>query len=572
MKLLVRWLFCVCFFLTVFRVYSEDRHGWPFLKAPSGVIVCTPASTPAESMLLESLSGLAAQAVQSGKFDRMVWIDVGNPSYRRIFEKSVSALSLSVEEGYDVWKLLSYLKTRGLVKGYVLYSLDSGKQVPGRPVSDYSSNVATVYSSLMSGVLIDTSLESKARTYRLKKLKDAREKTPSECFQKHKSQLNNCSALSIHPSRAQMRDYAIAHKLMLYSNEPGLAEEVLEWVRPLSPILGWGIGDEYDATSVISEWGHYNTASDWCTNLPFITASAPSIPLSRCHEISLDEIDFTDSSYVHSFVMSDGDNMQWTMGSFVDNPVYVGHPQARSAGLSWTLCPINLSVVSPVSWNELVSRQGDKNSYIEYGGGYQYPDLFAIKRPNREELLREFARRVNRRLQHLGVTIFGAIFKDVSSSSAQEAIQIYAEELEGITGMIAIQYFPYELGKGVYWYKNRSGVDIPLITADFSLWNEVRADRPHCGTPEYVSSLINREALSSSFRNNASWTIVHAWSDFAQTSKVTPVPAQGVNPVVATESLLLDGIRTVSLNELLWRIRMKYRPSQTDSLLHRVRE
>lgn len=549
---------------TLSAAVYNGRYGWPTLKSPKALIICEQTKTAEESMLLESLSGLAAKAVNNGRLKEMVWRDVnGNPSYERILKQSMAALGIKDEKRMDVWELLAYLKKKKIVKGYVLYE-------PDRPVKNkiqnYSSNVATVYSSLLSGAMISTSLESKAKAAGLKMLKDARTETTMECFNRNKSRLNNCSALSIRPSVSNMRDFAIAHGLMLYADERPLIDAVLEWVRPLSPILGWGCGDEYDSTSAVSEWGHYNTASDWCVNLPFISAAASYIPLEKANELSPSQIDFADSSYVHSFVMSDGDNMQWTIGAFADNPVYAGHAKAKESGTTWTLCPINLSVVSPVSWNEVVHRQGTKNSIIEYGGGYQYPDLFASKRSNRKELLREFARRVNSHLKELNVKIFGAIFKDVESPEAQEAVQIYAEELEDITGMIAIQYFPYELGDKIFWYKNKKGEDIPLVTANYSLWNEVHAQRPFCGTPEYVASLINRNLLSRKSKGY-SWTIVHAWSDFGKTSKCTEHPAVGVNPILATENLMLDDIRVVSLNELLWRVRMKYHPEQVRRLM-----
>lgn len=69
-----------------------------------------------------------------------------------------------------------------------------------------------------------------------------------------------------------LRDYAIAHRLMLYADQKELIDPVLEWVEPLSPILGWGCGDEYDFTSLIARWGHYNTATNWCMNLPFLSS------------------------------------------------------------------------------------------------------------------------------------------------------------------------------------------------------------------------------------------------------------------------------------------------------------
>lgn len=135
--------------------------------------------------------------------------------------------------------------------------------------------------------------------------------------------------------------------------------------------------------------------------------------------------------------------------------------------------------------------------------------------------------------------------------------------------MIAVQYFPYELGGEIYWHKNNKGIDIPVVTATYSIWDEVNEHRPNCGTPEYIAALINRNVIrAKSKRNNElSWTIVHAWSDFSHTSKVTLQPAVGFNPVTAAEKMLNSEIKTVSTHELLWRIRMKYRESQTKSVL-----
>ncbi|WP_300698086.1 GxGYxYP domain-containing protein [Bacteroides sp.] len=540
----------------------NGRYGWPVQRAPEKIIICERKGTLAEIMLLESLSGLAAKAVNEGKFNEMVWMDINNDSYKSLYESSLKALNISDVKKMDLWSLVDYLRKKKIINGYVLYKLE--EKYDQHNISDYSSNVATVYASLLSGILIDESLRTKAQQHQLKELKDVRKETLEECFNKNSKKLNNNSALSIHPAVTNMRDYAIAHKLMLYSDRKALIEKVLEWVKPMSPILGWGCGDEYDFTSLISEWGHYNTASDWCFNLPFISSTFGKVELKKAKEISLKDIDLCDKSSFHSFVMSDGDNMQWTIGNFTRNKCYVGNEKMNKTGVSWTLCPINLSVISPFTWNELVDLQGDKNSYIEYGGGYQYPDLFAIKRPNRSELLREFAQRINFHLNQIGIKIFGFICRDVMSKNSQEAFQIYAEELTGITGMLAVQYFPYELGENILWYKNNKGIDIPVVTASYSLWDEVHKGRPYCGTPEYVASLINRDVISlESKKDNAlSWTIVHAWSDFKRSSRITELPAVGMNPIIATEKLLLNQIKTISINELLWRIRMKYHPTQ----------
>lgn len=91
--------------------------------------------------------------------------------------------------------------------------------------------------------------------------------------------------------------------------------------------------------------------------------------------------------------------------------------------VSWTLCPINLSVVSTSTWNRFVTMKKDNSSVIEYGGGYQYPDEFAKNRPNREELLIEFAQRMNWHFKKLNIKIFGFICKDVFSKEARRPMR-----------------------------------------------------------------------------------------------------------------------------------------------------
>jgi len=552
----------------------DGRYGWPAQKAPRKIIICQPASNIAEAMLLESLSGLAAQAVNTDKFDEMVWIEIDKISYKEIYQKSVDALQIQSVTKMDVWELVTHLKKKKIINGFVLYKLDKPRAnaYASYPDINYSSNVATVYASLLKGVLIDESLKEKAIQYGLKELKDARNESMTECFSKNKSKLNNSSAVSIPPTVTNLRDYAIAHKLMLYADQKDIIDPILEWVKPLSPILGWGCGDEYDFTSLIAQWGHYNSATNWCWNLPFITSVGERAPIRKANEILPQEINYSDTSSFHSFVMSDGDNMQWTMGNFLDNPAYLGNKNRDRVGLTWTLCPINLSVVSPFTWNSLAEVQTHKFSYLEYGGGYQYPDIFASKRSNRLELVREFAKRINYHLKKLDIKIFGFICRDVSSQDAQDAFQIYAEEMEDITGMLAVQYFPYELDGKIYWKKNRKGIDIPVVTSRYSIWDEVNKHRPRAGTPEFISSLINRDVIAAREDkekpdNCLTWTIVHAWSDFSKSSKVVPGPAIGFNPVQVSEEMLIDGIKTVSANELLWRIRMKYRPEQTRNLI-----
>lgn len=514
-------------------------------------------------MLLESLSGLCGQAVNNGRFNEMVWIEFNNTSYDAILKSSLTSLNITQPTRMNVWELLHYLKKKKIVKGYVLYKTDTSKgdNYSRREGINYSSNVATVYAGLLQGILVDETLEERIKETGLKQLKDVRNESPETCFAQCKDQLNRNSALSIDPKVSNCRDIAIAQKLMLYYDTGHFSEQILEWVTPLSPILGWNCGNEDEYTGAITRWGHYNTASNWCHNLPVIMAASDKMEPLPIHEKSINEINLKDSSAFHSFVISDGDNMQWTMGEFLDSPVYYGNKDKNRSPVSWTLCPVNLSIISISTWNRFVSMKKDNSSVIEYGGGYQYPDEFAKNRPNRVELLTEFARRINWHFQKLNIKIFGFICKDVFSKEARQAYEIYAREIEGMTGMIAIQYNPYNMGGDIVWVKNKENIEIPIVTAKFSIWSGL-FHNPLCGGPDYVASLINRDAAKAAKQKEKkhplSWTIIHAWSDFSNTANATDLPIKGYNASKASNHLLSPQVKNVSMNELLWRIRARH--------------
>jgi hypothetical protein len=56
-----------------------------------------------------------------------------------------------------------------------------------------------------------------------------------------------------------------------------------------------------------------------------------------------------------------------------------------------------------------------------------------------------------------------------------DAYQIYVDELEDIAGIVAVQYAPYHGGLGdVYWFKNKKGIEIPVVTATYTLWKDLK--------------------------------------------------------------------------------------------------
>lgn len=533
---------------------------WPEQKRPDHVIKCIPdrQGGVVEMNVAQSLCGLAAQAVNTGTCNEAIWVECDNKDYDTYYNAWLRRLKITEHGHMNVWEAVRHYQKKGVVKGYILYDYSR---------RDNSVNLATVLAGLHQGILVDISLEEKARKTGLKRLCDATVmKFGKAEFNRYKSQLNNGYIVLANPETANNRDYVIAHKGMAYYGVDDMLDTILEWVRPLSPAVGWNSGPEFDHIAPCTRWGLINTASDWCMNLSMLSVRGnekiKKLKTSGNHTGI--NADTHDCSY-HSFVMSDGDNMQWTLGNFINNPDYLNNPYCSKIPMTFTTCMVNLSMAAPDVLNCLIDRQPDNVSFVEYGGGYYYPDLFAENRSNRWDLLRDFARIVNKHMQRVGCKVFGFICRNIDSENAMQAYHIFAEELHDIAGMIAVQYSPYNGGYGkVYWPRDRQGHEIPVLSARYQIWANLEIEKS--GTPSQIASNINSDARQNiDNASDMSWTIIHAWSRYNRNNGSDIVSAQqnsdgtrGVTPVYWGCRLLDKNIKVVPVEELLWRMRIKH--------------
>src|SRR5690606_2665250 len=127
------------------------------------IIVCDiNFSDPGEAMLAESVSGLAAQAVNEGKYDALVWINVPGwggdvrTSFSKWLAMAKARLVISNVETKDIWTVVDDLKKRDLIKGYVLFEPDvsDGNAYTKRAGNNHSTNMATTAAGVMKAVMI----------------------------------------------------------------------------------------------------------------------------------------------------------------------------------------------------------------------------------------------------------------------------------------------------------------------------------------------------------------------------------------------------------------------------------
>lgn len=559
----------------------EDRW-WPVQSLPRAIVRTRDLATLAQQMMVQSIAGLAAKAVNLGQGEELVWVSSANVEpWLQTFLKQHPAIEDRGPLG--PWELVERFAARGVIKGYILYAQDKseGRTNDHRPDMDLSVNVATSLAGLLDGVIIDESLEAEARAHGLTLLLDVRDKTQAWCFETYQDKFNRRLLGNQDPRKSHVRDLAVAHQaLVLYGPDEPL-ESAMKWLEPLSPILGWNGGDEFETTRLSSIYGHLQTASDWCVNLPVLMAASERTPAFIAKvpaPFDPRSIDWSDRRPSVSFILSDGDNVQWLEGNFFHKPSFWAHPDRGQIPFGWSTCFAQLAQLCPAAIDYALATQAPNDQFLEWGAGYYYPDLFGQARPNGRELLAAHARRSWKFMKETGTRIIAFNAAQADSPAALAAYATIAGETDDLSAILVFQYAPYEAGAGqTFWVRDRRGVEIPVITARYSIW-EHSNHRPRSGTPAKVAREILARAADQPPRHD--WAIVHAWSYFraapgadeeAENMPQDDAPAhggvRGYNSALFCAQRLPADVRVVTPEEMVWRQRMAHDPAATKQLL-----
>lgn len=533
----------------------------------------------AHRITIASLSGIAARAVNEGRHDELIWMETNSDHYDRWREETLGVHPLEERETLSLFDLLRHYVRLGLVDGYILYKGDTseGPHYEFREGMNLSINAATMIAAAQgNAVLIEESQMAFARNLGLNMILDTREMTEADAHRAVADDLSRQALLTIDPRVYQLRDMAIAHGLPVVYGTGDFFHKLLEWVEPNSLVLGWNAGDEGEHTAPPSAWGLVQTASNWSINLPFLSMGLedwslevlklPSPPSSREPE--------TGVSYM-AFQLSDGDNLQYMMASFFDSDDFWDSSLRGRVPVGWTICGAHLSQAAPSVLSYLSRTTTTADSFAEFSGGYFYPDLFAGNRGSdaRREVLELHARMLAHRMRKTGTRVLTFICKDINSDGAWEAYQIFAENIPDLLGMIAVQYYPYNQGRGeVFWVENPMGEMIPILTPRFAIWENARWHG--AGTPARVARLKNEliaDQANSQEGPTFSLVAVHNWSMFRYTSNgdenaqnitreeresmAQPQGHRGLHAVKMTIDGLDDGIVVVTPEEMIRLIR-----------------
>ena len=514
-------------------------------------------------LLMQSIAGLVNRACAEGKTNIGIWIEAGGRGYKAEQDEldgttrqigRQTALELATKE-YGTWN--GYPVTvKHLFDGYVLTDLVRNPE---------SGNVATVASHVYNSIIVDVrdSAYFNAAGYKMKY--DCSKMTLQQAFDSFKDQCSNDCLVVMPVKCGELRDYAIMNNLFILNlnkqwENPGsgqnveLFDQVLDWLKPNSQVLGWeqGVGEDVFVDRV-SRHGHLMLAADWSYNENITSRFYKSRQSNeRFKSINPRSIDYGKKKNFYSFFLTDGDNYQYIItDNFEDN--YYCIPSSSSTKIAIEIGTQSLTQLMPTRLPYLVQKQPSPECTImeTFGGGYFYVDTYSTtgtSASHRAENLKILAQRTAAHMRQHGIKVLHVMAKDLASTKTKEALQAFVDANDQLEGITAVQYSPYTGGSGkIIWLTNKAGYDIPCITAKYMIWQGQT-------TPAGVAdSMKAYETAEQSF----STVCVHAWSEFDE-RKAGDAAAMCKSALSSNPKF-----QAVSMQELIWRLRMAERKDQT---------
>lgn len=510
-------------------------------------------------LLAQSLSGLVNRAMDEGKVDFGLWLQCNGESY------AAAKAKLGEELGAKTAVELATGELKSLIDGYVLTDVNNN------PESDV---VATVAAHVHNSIIVDVRDQAIFDEAGFTMKYDARAKTTADAWAEFKDKCSNKALVLMPVQMGELREFAIKNKLFLINLNKALGtaesgqniellDEILAWLEPNAPVLGWEKTSEDIFVDKISRYAATMLASDVSFNHALTSAGATDRqPPLLASVINPKEIRYNLKGNYVSFFLSDGDNYQWVMNDMYTNEYYA-QPKAVLSKMSYEMCSQALSQLAPDRFRQIYQHQTKNSTMMEcFGGGYFYVDTYSVNKGNRAENLKVLAERTAKHMRQHRLKVLHLMAWDWESDNAKEAYQAFIDANDQLEGIVTVEYAPYSGGKGeMLWFTNKAGYDIPVVSTKYALWKDYNNAADGTGDPATVAGYL-RDSDCESEQSFAA-IVVHAWSDFDGNKG----GAAAWDCIYKSPS----SVTPVNIQELIWRIRMEYRPEQTKKFLRTIK-
>lgn len=441
-----------------------------------------------ELLCLDSLAGnLARQTPRLYRVSDDSWATETNDAYSLWLQDLESSHGVHVDSSLMSGSLQTVVgRFRVEILGYVRCNWADG-----------STSAALTYAAAGDGVLIAASqaVADALSEVGLPEVGDLRGKKISDVLPGALLNLSASIFVWQDPSKSIfLGDYAIFARAptMTFGSDDSAQNTLLS--RATSPAVAFGWGpDEGAYVSTLTKHGVYVHASDFNKNLAALSNIRPTASkLEKPKRLA--PLHFNASSAFHTvtFVMTDGDNLQWTFGSWNTDSKWFGNSQRGSVPVGWTFSPSAASL-GPSILQKVMSQLTPNDELVAgpSGIGYINPDLPF------NGALSEFGDITSRAMSQAAMNTMSVL-----QSSSLPNLDRLAEVLKD-KDAIFLGYFD---GQG----KIDSIGQKPVISDRYSLWGEASGGY-QCGVLPLIAKLLSLPKDSSSL-DGYSVISVHAWT------------------------------------------------------------
>lgn len=443
--------------------------------------------TKAEQTMIATLQGI----ISSKSRDQIYILSDSEPDYKIWLEDLKHNYNVKYKVIKDPWKLLK--KFNSYVDGYVLYSTFNPPSI----------NNACTLASLKNSLAIDEAIEYRVNEAGIKTLiKDCRTTDKYWAFKNlWTSGLNHSTVLEISPDKFMaLRDYAIASKSLVFYedevNNSSLRESIFKSMDKNGHCLGWG-PDEHTNVTIASTHGIDMVAADWSYNLS-VLSSFPSLPQQQKRNNN-----YKGENGVHyvTFIMSDGDNQQWMLGSNYNSKNYFGSPYRGSFNLGWSINPA-MYYLAPTVFHKYYQNSSSSKYFDNFvnspsGNGYMYPSKFPLnKLDSYTSILNNYMKEVDQN------------YVLILDDEALDNISLWDKYTchNNIKGLFYLNYEKNNSYKGkIVWSNNK-----PVVSCRDLLWWGLESEE---NLIENINERIKLGYTDIKNPDSYSFVYVHVWSN-----------------------------------------------------------
>ncbi|MCG8540480.1 MAG: hypothetical protein MJA82_11155 [Clostridia bacterium] len=352
----------------------------------------------------------------------------------------------------DPWSLVEEYKN--YLDGYILYKN-----------GDSSLNVASSLAGILNAIPVEERIESTIQSYGLGKVIDVRGKDEQWCKNNYwNSFSHNVIIEQKEENELCLRDFAAMHKCMVFydgTQNSSFRTSLMQSMNDDAVIMGWGkvSGSEDGFIMNSGQSGVHYLPADWGKNLSVLSGFDPR---KSYRQNTHDEPLYEENVHYVTFIISDGDNVQWTLGRGMEDRWW-GNNARGDFDMGWSFPP-SLMRLAPTVMNwyyDTASKGIGRDNFVvgPSGGGFFFPGDY----PTSEHSLH--LQRLN---EFMGIADMNSVMLLGYNDWNDTAMFDRYTEQSNIDGLFYFEWYGFGLdthGRNIKWSNNK-----PVISCGAKLF------------------------------------------------------------------------------------------------------